>query len=82
MQASVTGQFGETEYPATTAVKHQNLTLHRRFKLADLWTELHLSKIHILRSQNLVLQNITVFGDRAFKEITESRSDIWVNSNR
>ena len=36
MQASVTGQFGETEYPATTAVKHQNLTLHRRFKLADL----------------------------------------------
>ena len=34
-----------------------------------LWVKLCFPKIHMLKSQPLVPQNVTVFGDRAFKEV-------------
>ena len=41
-----------------------------------LWAELCAHKIHVLKPRPPELQNITIFGDRAFKEVTRLKWDL------
>lgn len=41
----------------------------RYFSWLVLWTELHLFKIHMLKFYAPVPQDVTVFGDKVFKQI-------------
>ena len=53
------------------------MAFYRRNRTCSVWTELCPSKSHRLRSEPPGLQNVGIFGDRAFKEIVKVK---WVHA--
>ena len=47
----------------------------------ELWAELWVPKMHMLKSELLVSQNVTILGDSVFKEVMKAKIVFGVGPN-